>query len=58
MSRLANLLNGCLSVNLLPSNSNPTGDYVFITSKTGSGCWSNIGRVGGRQVSSLNFINL
>jgi hypothetical protein len=41
----------CIQVLLWPSDAAPTGDYVFINKgDSGTGCWSTVGKKGGRQV--------
>jgi len=44
----------CLPVYEWPQGSNPTGDYVYIVrGGDGSGCWSWVGKQGGRQELNL-----
>jgi len=44
----------CIDVGIWPQDSNPTGDYVeIIRGASGSGCWSYVGRIGGRQDLNL-----
>jgi len=47
-------VNLCIDILLWPQDSQPNGDYVFIEKGAGgSGCWSYVGRLGGRQVLNL-----
>jgi len=47
-------INVCIDVLLWPSDAQPSGDYVFIErGGGGSGCWSYVGRLGGRQQLNL-----
>jgi len=47
-------VNLCIDVLIWPSDANPSGDYVFIErGGGGSGCWSYVGRLGGRQALNL-----
>jgi len=44
----------CIQVLMWPQDSSPTGDYVeMIRGGDGSGCWSYVGRLGGRQDLNL-----
>jgi len=46
----------CIDVLMWPQDPNPTGDYVEIMrGGGGSGCWSYVGRLGGRQDLNLQF---
>jgi len=47
-------VNLCIDVLMWPQDANPSGDYVFIErGGDGSGCWSFVGKQGGRQVLNL-----
>lgn len=49
-------VNLCIDVLIWPSDANPSGDYAFIErGGDGSGCWSYVGRLGGRQVINLQW---
>jgi hypothetical protein len=43
----------CVNFGIWPSNSNPSGDYIFIKKGTNNGCSSPVGRQGGRQEMQL-----
>jgi len=46
----------CIQVLVWPQDSNPTGDYVEIMrGGADTGCWSYLGRLGGRQELNLQF---
>ncbi|XP_021959653.1 astacin [Folsomia candida] len=46
----------CIPVLIWPQNSNPTGDYVeIVRGGVGTGCWSYLGRLGGRQNMNLQY---
>jgi len=55
MSRLQQVL-PCIEFGIWHPDSRPTGDYVGIT-RQNSGCWSPIGRQGGRQDLNLQSPN-
>lgn len=50
MDKLADVL-PCVNFEVVPPGSQPSGDYVHIVK--GSGCWSYVGRLGGKQQLSL-----
>ncbi|XP_021962010.1 astacin [Folsomia candida] len=46
----------CIQILMWPQDSNPTGDYVEIMrGGADSGCWSYLGRLGGRQELNLQY---
>jgi hypothetical protein len=46
----------CIDVLIWPSDSQPSGDYVFIKrGDSNTGCWSYVGRLGGRQELNLQY---
>jgi len=49
-------INICIDVLIWPSDAQPSGDYVFIKrGAENSGCWSYVGRLGGRQELNLQY---
>ena len=46
--------NICIDILLWPVDAQPSGDYVFINrGGPGTGCWSYVGKLGGRQELNL-----
>lgn len=45
----------CVQFDLLPVDTVPSGDYIHVLKGPDIGCWSKIGRQGGRQVVVIFF---